>query len=448
MLVFLAGCNALPGPAAAPPPERAEIARPHQSDAQREDLAAFERGFFQVDASYSREARVEAARRLNELRADAGAVPDLLFVLRLSQIAALADNGHTGMIYRGNAPERRRVGVRLAPFGEDFVVVQAAADHKDLLGGRLVAIDSTPIDKLREVARTLTGGVTARRDSMAPLFLESPGELNALDLAKAPDQATYFFEMSDGQTPQATLGLVSEPGGARDATMALLAPGDAPEGFLTLLPAKKAPWALQDISQTMRWRDLPAQSAVLIQLRANHDGDRPIADFLDEAEAARAKARRRNVILDMRMNGGGDLTTTRDWMSALPSKLPRNGRVVVLMSRWTFSAGISSVGYLKQAGGAKVVLVGEPPGDRLNFFAEGQPITLPNLGAVVLMATKRHDYRTGCKGYTDCHDQVVKFPIAVETLDPEVPAPWTLDAYVKGRDPGMEAAVRVLRRGR
>jgi hypothetical protein len=92
--------------------------------------------------------------------------------------------------------------------------------------------------------------------------------------------------------------------------------------------------------------------------------------------------------------------------------------------------------------------VGEAAGDRLNFFAEGQPITLPNSGAMVLMATERHDYVTGGKGYTDCHGQVVEFPIAAETLEPEVKAPWTLDAYVRGRDPGMDAAARALRRGR
>ena len=69
--------------------------------------------------------------------------------------------------------------------------------------------------------------------------------------------------------------------------------------------------------------------------------------------------------------------------------------------------------------------MGEAAGDRLNFFAEGQPITLPNSGAMVLMATERHDYVTGGKGYTDCHGQVVEFPIAAETLEPEVKAPWS-----------------------
>jgi hypothetical protein len=416
--------------------------------AQREDLAAFERGFFEVDRSYSPEARAVAKKRLAELALSAGSVSDTRFILTLSQIAALADNGHSGIIYRGSAPELGRVGIRLAPFGHGFVVVQAIADQASLLGGRLVAIDGTKVATLREVAHTLTGGIASRRDRMAPLLFESPGQLQALGLARSATQATYAFEMQDGRAREATLGIVSAPGGGDDQTAEVLAPESAPADWRTLLAPDKAPWSLQEPGETMRSRDLPAQDAMVIQLRANLDGARPIATFLAEADAARRSAGRRNVVLDMRANGGGDLTQTREWMSALPSRLPPSGRVVVLTSPWTFSAAISSTGYMKQAGQGRVVLVGEAPGDRLRFWAEGRPITLPHSGAMVLMATQQHDYLTGCRGYPECHSEVVKYPIAVKTLDPEIAAPWTLESYAEGRDPAMEAAARVLSRPR
>ena len=230
--------------------------------------------------------------------------------------------------------------------------------------------------------------------------------------------------------------------------MAQLAPARAPAGWRSLLAAEKAPWAFQDIGEAMRRRDMPELDAMLIQLRANVDGAQRIADFLEESEKARRKAGRRNLILDMRMNGGGDLTATREWMSALPKRLPPGGRVLVLTSPSTFSAAISSVGYLKQAGGSRVVLAGEAPGDRLEFFAEGRPITLPNSGAVVLMAKERHDYVNGCRALTDCHRFVVRYPIAVPNLDPEILAPLTLEALAGGRDPGMDAAAALLSKTR
>ena len=401
-----------------------------------------------MDRSYSPEARARAKERLAALAERAGSISDTLFILTLSQVAALADNGHSGIIYRGSAPELGRVGLRLAPFGHDFVVVQAVADQATLLGGRLVAIDGAPISTLREVAHTLTGGIASRRDQMAPLLFESPGQLQALGLARSATQATYAFEMQDGRAREATLAVVSSPGGGGDQTAEVLAPEAAPSGWRTLLGPDEAPWSLKEPGETMRRLDLPALDAMVIQLRANLDGARPIATFLEEADAARRAAGRSNVVLDMRANGGGDLTQTRDFMSDLPSRLPQAGRVVVLTSPWTFSAAISSIGYLKQAGQARVVLVGEAPGDRLRFWAEGRPIRLPHSGAMVLMATQRHDYLTGCRGYSDCHEAVVTHPIAVKTLDPEIAAPWTTSGYAAGRDPGMEAAARVLSRPR
>ena len=152
------------------------------------------------------------------------------------------------------------------------------------------------------------------------------------------------------------------------------------------------------------------------------------------------------MVLDMRQNGGGDLNTTRDFMEALPDLV--TGRVFVLMSPWTFSAAISSVGYLEQTAPERVTLVGEGPGDRLEFFAEGRVVTLPNTGASILYATERHDYRTGCRGMGDCHGSVVRNPIAVPSLAPDIAAAWTFEAYADGRDPGMEAVAEALRGGR
>jgi hypothetical protein len=260
--------------------------------------------------------------------------------------------------------------------------VQVVADEAALLGGRLVAIDGTPIATLREVAHTLTGGTPSRRDQMAPLFLESPGQLHALTFAIRHPGGLHL-ETQEGQRREATPHRRCRlPGGGGDQTAESSRPCGAPRLAYAHAASDQAPWSLQEPGETMR-RDLPEWGAMVIQLRANLDGARPIAAFLEEAEEARRAAGRANVVLDMRANGGGDLTQTREWMSALPSRLPPDGRVVVLMSPWTFSAAISSIGYLKQADPARVVLAGEAPGDRLRFWAEGRPITLPHSGAMV-----------------------------------------------------------------
>ncbi len=419
---------------------------PGDAAAQREDLAAFERQFFDVDRSFAPAARAEASRRIAELRAHPGAISDIRFVLTLAQIVALADNGHTNLLDPGGLPGLGRVGIRLTPFGDSFFVVRATTAHATLLGCSLTAIDEASVARLREVAGTLRGGTAAWRDRWAPLFFERPAELAALGLTRSATAATYRF-LCAGTSREARLS--PEPGllGAWGEINEVFDGSDRWPGWTALLPADRAPWALRDFMTPFRREDAPALDAMIIQLRANIDRDgQSIVEFLESSDAERRRLGRANVVLDMRFNGGGNLQLTREFMSSLPSRLGPTGRIVVLTSPWTFSAAISSVGYLKQAGRDRVVLVGEAPGDRLEFWAEGQPIRLPRSGALILPATERHDYRDGCRQFTDCHSYMRRFPIAVDSLAPEVPAPWTIDAYAAGRDPGMDAAARVLAR--
>ena len=134
----------------------------------------------------------------------------------------------------------------------------------------------------------------------------------------------------------------------------------------------------------------------------------------------------------------------RDFVKSLPSLVP--GRIFVLTSPWTFSAAISTAGYLEQAGGERVTIVGEMVGDRLEFWAEGRLVRLPYSGAAMSYSRQRHDYKTGCRPYTDCHGPVVRNPISVNTLAPDIEAPITIESILAGRDPAMEAIAQSLRR--
>ena len=121
---------------------------------------------------------------------------------------------------------------------------------------------------------------------------------------------------------------------------------------------------------------------MVVELRQNRSTPgNDIGDFQELVQRELQDRKPRNLVLDMRMNGGGDLTTTRSFMQGLPKLVP--GTIVVLTSPWTFSAAISSTGYLEQAAPERVTIVGEEVGDRLEFWSEGRPITLARSGIVI-----------------------------------------------------------------
>ncbi|HZN03098.1 MAG TPA: hypothetical protein VFD06_05875 [Candidatus Polarisedimenticolia bacterium] len=417
--------------------------------ARRADLVEFREKFFEQDRSYPAAARAEAEARLARLEKEAAGMEAAAFELEVARIVALADNGHTVSFPGPRSRRYDRIPVRFVPFGERFFVLRAREPLSDLLGAELVAIDGRPMSELRAAARSLAGGVPSRRDRFASLLFESPEQLFALGFAAARDAATYRFAAAGGTNVERRIAAEpADPARPRGNADRFLFP-DPVEGegsaWRTLLAPAQAPASLREPDVPFRWRPEPGIEAIVIELRQNNDsGGRPIDRFLREATGAVRDAQPKNVVLDMRLNPGGDLGTTRDFAEGLPALVP--GRIFVLTSPWTFSAAISTVGYLKAKAPSRVTIVGEPVGDRLVFFAEGRPVTLTNTGIVLLPATQRHDYRNGCRDFTDCHGAVVRHPIAVPTLDPEIAAPWTIEAYRSGRDPGMEAVAAALAR--
>lgn len=431
-------CGALTAAAHAQAPTPAQL---------RADLDVFRRSFLAVDQSYAPPARAEAEQRLASLEARIGSVSVATFELELARIVALADNGHTNSPASRRSPRYSRVRVRFVPFGTDFFILRADTANRDLLGARLVAVEGRPFADVRAVAHTLWGGTPAFRDRHVPFFLESPDQLKELGIAASGESATYRLALRDGRTIDRRL--VADP---PDDTRERYGAGRwlYPEPIATdhgdwvaLGQVGRMPWSLSAPDEFFRWRAAPEIDGLVVELRMNRDATgRPIRDFLATVTAELRRARPLNLVLDLRANGGGDLNTTRDFVQALPALV--RGRLFVLTSPWTFSAAISTTGYLEQAAPDRVTIVGEMVGDRQEFWAEGGLVTLPATGAAMSVARERHDYRTGCARFRDCHGSVVRHPIAVASLAPDIAAPMTIEAYIAGRDPAMEAVVAAL----
>jgi hypothetical protein len=149
------------------------------------------------------------------------------------------------------------------------------------------------------------------------------------------------------------------------------------------------------------------------------------------------------------MNGGGDLTTTYDFARALP-EAAAGAPIYVLTSTWTFSAAITTVTALEEAVGGQVTIVGEPVGDRLDFWAAegGRGFEMPNAFITANFSSGRHVYDGPCTDRETCIWFNISHPVRVRSLDPDIQAPLTFAAYRERRDPAMEAVLAAeARRG-
>lgn len=441
---------------------------------KREDIIVFREQFLAPDRSFTPEARATAEARLSHLEHASESISPSEFIVELCRIAALADNGHTECLptWLGRdicrqvttvvgttsrachlqipdraVPDSRTVPIAFYPFGEEFNVIGVDAKDSNLLGSRLVSVENRSVRNIRTTLRSFSGGTLALRDLRAATILSSPEELHAVGLSHRNDSVLYEFVTPSGRTIKRTFALARQP--------------EKPVTWRALPAADRDPWAFQEPGKPFRYRDAPEINSLVVQLRQILDGDHEkIVDFLQDAEAQREARGRKNIVLDMRFNGGGNFLLTRDLFMRWPARVP--GQFFVLTSRKTFSAAIASIAYLKQAGTNRVSIIGEPVGDRLMFFSDGLPIQLPHSGRFFLPAVARMDYRDGCREYDDCMEAIAqpgrptattplptpaplnRLPISVATLEPDVLAPWTIDSWLTGKDPMMDAVTALV----
>ncbi|MFZ2030332.1 MAG: hypothetical protein WAU68_08500 [Vitreimonas sp.] len=424
-----------------PPPEPlpAEIAE--QGTGQIADATYFAQ-FPNFDRAYTPAARQQARRLADRLRSDAGRLSHEQFVLRVAEIAALADNGHTAIGENAFRKNTSRLPVRTFLFADGLYLLRATPANADLLGARIDAIDGHRVEDVFRQIRRYHGGEDAyRRISLLPM-LESPALLQAAGIARehdaltlrgvtaqgAPFERRIIAEQRDRGAPVSSTGRTVYPTGPDNPMRSFLSESDTLPIYL-------------HGRQDLFWIEPTPADGLYVGVGNNNDSDDlPIATFLDSALNRIRTEHPRFVVLDMRMNGGGDFTKTYAFARALPAAAS-GAPIYVLTSAWTFSAAITTVGALKQEGGNQVHIVGAPVGDRLRFWAEGGQFALPNSFLTVGYAAGRYVYDDACRDTSICSWLGYRYPVRVSTLAPEISAPLTFAAYREGRDPAMEAVL-------
>lgn len=420
---------------------------PDTRSAEMQDLAELRR-YVTLDRSYSAVQRQLAMQAIRESEEGAGEWTQAEFELQVARVVALADNGHSRVWSRSRSNRMNRLPVRLFLFEDGVYVIMAKVSGVPVLGKRVVAIDGFPIgDALRKL-RIYRGGRDNLRDYDDLSLLESPELLHAAGIAQSDQEVTLTVsgENHISNVRLSAWSHVSEPDTQRLRLLAAQPINGQDAGWRDAFQSTPMPLWLQQPDVAFRFVQMPPLRAVYLQLKTNTNADdgEEIVPFLAQARQSITKIRPQNIILDMRFNGGGDYTKTAAFMSELPTMVPGNGRIFVITDVATFSAAISSIGFAKQAAPQKVILVGEPSGDRLIFYGEPRKLTLPNSKIELSYSTGLHDYLHGCHWFGHCYLMDWFYPISVPTLEPAISAPLSFALANAGNDPAMDAITRTL----
>lgn len=149
--------------------------------------------------------------------------------------------------------------------------------------------------------------------------------------------------------------------------------------------------SLREFGLGFRRYRLENSCVLAVQIKAIVDvGSIRIGEFLLATEDDMRANPPRALILDLRFNNGGNYMNTYGFSRSLPDLMGPGGRVCVLTSGQTFSAAITTTALVKQAMGSRAVILGEPVGDRLAFWAEGSQGCLPHAKFCFAYTTGKH----------------------------------------------------------
>jgi len=424
-------------------------------DEMREDLRFLKEEWAAQDNSFSASQREEFNRHVDATAAKADDLAPQAFALEVMRAAAIARNGHT------NANVSEFLGddlpVRLWSFSDGLYVVKAHPEHERLLGARVERIGALTTEEAQARLRPYLAGTDQRARFLAPGFLVAPAVLRHIGAVEETTVVPLALRLADGRTETVELAATkdADPGDERSAKLnrgytVMLPDGRDLPGRWSHVLDDRADLPPSYVARTdVQSRFLDASDKVLyVRIDSSRSTDEtPLYDKLAGIVVTNILPKQpKHVVVDLRLNNGGDFFNTILFSRAIPRLVPRDGHVFVLVGRATFSAGITTAAMLEGEDRDKVTLVGETMGDSGQFWSEGQFVDLPNSKIAVRYSPQFHDYETGCFDIADCYWATVAFGPRDISIEPEVTVEPSFGDYAGGRDPVLEKVQEMIAR--
>jgi hypothetical protein len=331
------------------------------------------------------------------------------FLMGLSRLVASVGDSHTSFTIMPQSA----FPLKLYWFKEGICVIDTTPEHSGLLNGRLTAIDGHPIEEaVRAFAGIFPHDNEAQVKDFVPRFLGSTEHLLGLGLIAESAEATFSVETADGRTISAKMKSLPLAD-VRKVSWAARQPDRSELPFYRRMANSAYDYFYMPRARTLYFaynscRDLP---------------DRPFVKFAEELWAVTRNNPVDRIIVDLRINGGGDSSILDSFINELAANadLNRKGRLFVILGRRTFSSAILNALDLKKK--TKAIFFGEPTGGRPNHYGEIQTLTLPNLKLDVSYSTKYFKFVDGDD----------------PSLVPDVLVEFSLADYLALNDPVLDA---------
>jgi hypothetical protein len=252
---------------------------------------------------------------------------------------------------------------------------------------------------------------------LAPHYALTAEVLDGLGVVEGAGQATFTFERSGGERFDARLAPL-------EASAYVSAFADPHHGhYPASLPKAGRPLYLARSDSPLWITTLERGRTVVVGYNSALAATYEVSRRLEQLGRRPGVER---VVVDVRLNGGGDNTTYGPLLGVLRDpRIDRKGRLFLLVGRATFSAAGNFAAEVDAT--TRATLVGEPTGGGVNQYGDSTTFSLPATGWNVYVATSYQQF--GRRGDPRL------------TIRPDVPVALTAADYFAGRDPVLAAVL-------
>jgi hypothetical protein len=354
-----------------------------------------------------------------------GLNPDQMLVDLMRLVALLGErDGHSGIFPLDPDQDHplHLYPIYLYKFSDGLFVVSSIG-NRGLIGSRLLAIDGIPVEEIEQKVRPIVPRDNeSTRTDRVPQYMTTAEVLHGLGLRPNAGRATFTFQRP-GEPPR-DVSLTPTDAASYAGGMS----SDFPT-FVYALPRRRAPLYLRRRATSLYVTTLQRGRVVYV----GYNLTRPSTYLAARKVLKLARPRKvRRVIVDVRLNPGGDNHTYVWLLNALRSKtINRRGKLVVLIGRSTFSAAENFIAEAERR--TRVIFVGESSGGSPNLYGDTRPVRLPATGWTVNVAAI-----WWVKSRSGAGDPRV-------AIEPHVPVALSSTDFFAGRDPALAAALAYRR---
>jgi hypothetical protein len=383
---------------------------------------------------YHRDTEEEFKSAVTQLEADIPSLEPSTIVVRMMQVIARLEDGHTMLRSLGSYGFDSWFPVRFQNFSDGLFITVIDSAYSEFVGSQVMKVGGLS----SEEAFALVGTVVAAdndfsRSNFTPLYLSNATVMSALGIIPSPDSLPLDLITRTGERRAVSLRSMRSELDFFWFYRTL----DGPPGgnYVTAFPASEDSLPLHLRNQFtvdyMYWFEhLKEQRALYMQFNSVADSwEETFAHFTDRLWKF-YEANSNNIdkfILDVRYNNGGNgymlLPFIHEFIKH--EDINEKSRLFTLVGNKTVSAGVTTCALMKRH--TNTLLVGEPAGGPFNSYSDPIVIRLPNSGLEVWIPTLYHQHG-------DAWDDRNFYP-------PDYPIITSSEDYFAGRDRVLEAVL-------